>query len=654
MAMIHIEDSPMRQVCIVSMCLCCAVWGQSTIYVNNDAGCADCNDEVGCGDTQANACDTIQYAYNAASSGDTISVAAGTYAEDDAVQHNLYMDEAKDITIVSTSGVAADVVIKAASATTAAVDYRLGTHMTIRDVTFDGTGLTAGNNGVLRIGNAVANGVLEVSGCVWQNVDNAASCVYGTTGGSMASMTFTNCTMVGGVAGIRDYTTNTLLVIDSSTVAPADRATAAALRLQSAHTSVIIRNGSTLTGNNNGHGILNTGDVVQGSISITDSTVQSGTGSAADAIHLETGDTVTLLTIDNSTVTCRASGGQASAIELGGTATTIKIINGCTIDGGDNGAGLCGYDGTNYGTGTWIYCRDSTFTGGLIPFWVPKYYAQVDVENCTFRGPDNSNNVVRLGVEVAAPGQENDHPLGLVRWVGNTVAKTGSSGHAMLFGDGCGSGLVTRNHISGGDYGIVVKSDNLEFAYNDIYHTGTNVGFYLAGAQECRVHHNSVYSTSGHAFDCDQNQLTDPCTHNVVTNNLFVTMASGANYAVLYGNGGSGDADEDQIDYNLYYAPHATKAFHIHGTDYATLAQYQAGWAAKYPSELFARNDANSVWGDPGWVYPGGGRFEVVPGSLAIGRAIGGGTLGAFSYLGYDPRWIDAGRMPGGPRRGRD
>jgi len=98
------------------------------------------------------------------------------------------------------------------------------------------------------------------------------------------------------------------------------------------------------------------------------------------------------------------------------------------------------------------------------------------------------------------------------------------------------------------------------------------------------------------------------------------------------------------MDRNVVYQAAGTQPYQINGTP-KTAAQMAAYWLSLAGRARL--NDATSLVGNPMLMAPAAGRFEVPARSIAVGASLGGGTIGAWQYPGYDPHWI------GGPPRDR-
>ncbi len=588
---------------------------------------------VGSGKTYAN----IQDAYTAASSGDTITVDDGTYAEN-GTGGLLLLNADKNITIRSASQTASGVVIKAASSTNSVILHSNG-NVTLQNVTIDGTGLTSATFGALH-SNASGDD-LTCTGVVWQNVPVASTCFYNITG-SNGTVTFTGCTIAGGFIGVQLHATTTAVIIDSSSITPAGTEDAVRVNTLSTIGTLTIRNGSVLTAPTRAALYV---DKSVTTINITDSTLTGGTAANADAIHIHTGDTVTTLNISGSTVTARGASGTVGALEIGGTITTLKITASSTLAGGATGVGLLGYDGTNYGAGTWLKVRDSTITSGdQNAVYLQRAYNQIDFRDSTFTAGDSAAAVVVFGTDPADTDADNASPLGNIHFWGNTVTKTGASGHCALFGNGCGYGSVVGNTFTGGDWGLVVKGSRLFIQGNEVYTSAATPAMTLAGAQNCWAAGNTIVNGGGTGLHIgnDARTTTPPSAlYNVVSNNIV--QATGGVPLVT----DAGEYDDCVLDYNLYYRTDSGNLGTISGTGCPDLAAIQARWLALYAAEGYGLNDAHSVSVDPLLVYPAGGVFAITSNSPAIGAAYGGGTLGAWQFPGYDYHWIDGAKRRG-------
>lgn len=624
-----------RALFLLPLILCGYLTAQTTHYVDNDPGCPGCNDEAGCGDTIANACDTIEYAYtNRASSGDIISVGDGTYVENSGSNY-LAIDLSKNVTIQPTDSPGA-VTIKN-NGSTQYVVYHTNGNLTLSGITLDGTNVTTTTTGVVH-SNASADD-LTLTNCTWSNMGAGANCLYTLTG-TNGTITIDGCTMTSAGFGVRINNALTSLVMIDTTVDSSSGTTGPIMLGNTGPTTTTLTNctftcaathclniscNTTLTATNcafstatNGHGV-NVDNCNPPSITLINCTGTGGTSSSRDGLHIDSGDSVGTLTITGGTYTGRATSGSGGGIEFAGTVGKA-ILTGVTIDGSSsNSFGIVGYDGSNYATIGYLRLEECIISASTLnPFYLPKNISGLDIVGCTINGSNSGATCGTVGIETAL-GAPNANPNGYLRFVGNTCTKAGTIGHNILFGDGCGIGLIADNTFVGGGYGPIFKAHDLEIAYNKVYHTGPHAAFYLSGAKRCFAHNNSVYTTSGHGILFNPNQLPATTENCVVTNNIFFT-ASASQSAAYFGSLDETSADNCIIDYNLYYAPNnVTNPFIIHNTNYATFAAFKAGWQAKYPGELFGLNDANSRYADPLITNPSTGDFSIPFSSPARG-----------------------------------
>lgn len=583
---------------------------------------------VGSGKSYAN----IQAAYAAAESGDTITVDDGTYAED-GTGGLLLLDADIAITIRSATGTATACIIRAASATSGVISHANG-NLTLQHLTVDGTGVTG--VGSTAIYSEASGDNITLTGVLSDNLGANTSFLNATTG-TNGTITLTGCTVVSLTSGLIFASATTTVIIDSTTISAVTP-----VSLGAAITTATIRNESALTATT-GHGLTIAGNVTVGALNVTDSTITGGTGAGSDGIHLDTGDTVTTLTISGSAILCAAESGAAAALEIGGTCTALSVADSSTLSGGDAGVGLAAWDGTNYAAGTWLKLRGSTISStGLSALVIPQALLQVDISGCTISSSDSADAAMILGEATVAEGSENAAPLGMLRFSDNSVSKAGTTGNCAHFGSGCGKGVVEGNQFTGGAMTVAIEFDYLKFAFNRVYNAAADgAAVSLLGAQYCVLRNNSIYTTGATALFFGPNNLADVTQQNFITNNIVVSTKATGQAIYHGGEGGDSDAVDNVLDYNLYYVPsNATSPFEITSTVYATLALLKAGWLAKYPGKIASLNDANSLYGNPYLIAPVSGNWNILRSSPAFGAASDGGDIGAVLRLDRQRRII--------------
>lgn len=193
-----------RMLCVLLMV---APTSAATYYVNNDAGCAGCNDEAGCGDTAANACDTIQYAYGLITEAATmheIVVSPGAYEETAGSGYAQFggVGAVGDIhcTIRSSTGDPDDVTITSSGTRTIRIHTTLAdtAHLKFKDISVleDQTGHScfdfADTGSLLELQNCKvttnhasgAKGILWGSSCTTRRL-RVTDCTFATTGNAI-------------------------------------------------------------------------------------------------------------------------------------------------------------------------------------------------------------------------------------------------------------------------------------------------------------------------------------------------------------------------------------------------------------------------------------------------------------------------------------
>lgn len=213
---------------------------------------------------------------------------------------------------------------------------------------------------------------------------------------------------------------------------------------------------------------------------------------------------------------------------------------------------------------------------------------------------------IELGLD-AGPGSD---PMGIVEVVNNTISQIGTDrAHCIVIGPNAEGAFVAGNTVSGGDFQLVFKANDLKSLRNAAY--GPNP-LLIAEGDRIVIEHNSCYSTSGPAFSYGENHTNnDPADNFICRNNIF--DGGTGNYAFLDASGNNPNA---VVDHNVYRAG-ASGLYYLNAANRGSLSLIQTQWASYSP--LFAANDANSaVQTTAIMVNPASGDFRPRSTSVAL------------------------------------
>ena len=197
---------------------------------------------------------------------------------------------------------------------------------------------------------------------------------------------------------------------------------------------------------------------------------------------------------------------------------------------------------------------------------------------------------------------------------GNTIIKTGTTGHAVHLGMNTRGCYVANNFISSttrNNWGLVDKG-----LYNTIENNVVIAGtaLYLVGSQFCKIVNNTFVSNQagGAAVEVSNAYGRNPLGNSML-NNIFYT-SNGA-YAV---NMDDADFDlflDNYFDYNCYYGG-TNGTFRINATNYNTITELQTAWPSL--SEAYSTNDAHSIIADPEFVNTESNDYRLLSSSPCI------------------------------------
>ena len=219
-------------------------------------------------------------------------------------------------------------------------------------------------------------------------------------------------------------------------------------------------------------------------------------------------------------------------------------------------------------------------------------------------------------------------------------------------GSGVDGVLIQDNYCKYGTFGISVNGDNVVVRRNRIENTGAGTAitwcagiwcggvasdaveiyhnvisgcvngmhFYDNARTDHKIYNNTVYNSGRYDF-----VVTGCDIDGEIKNNIFYSPSASQDNFYIGGVGVAGLVS----DYNLI---EDAAGIHYDGTDYATLALYQAG---ENPQ------DANSITGDPKFTSAGTGDLTLASDSTCIGAGV---NLGAS----YDDALMPSSTWPDG------
>jgi len=339
-----------------------------------------------------------------------------------------------------------------------------------------------------------------------------------------------------------------------------------------------------------------------------------------------------------------------------GSAANFTISN-CTLSNVSTGeiqVGNITGNGTISGstiTGPQAISSIATVTGGFLNIdgntisvasgdciTIPGYYDTVRIANNTLTSASTTVGSIFLGQEASGADDFNAHPIRYASVINNVLTSTAAN-HAFLAGLGVGSSGTDRAvTVTGGgefayntvncgstnDAGVVFKTSGWDIHDNIIYslNTSNSNGLALSGASNCHVHHNSCYFAGPQSLFITNNQALNPCSNNIITDNIFISAAAGTPINVT----ATATVTNNFLDRNIYWAVGG-------GFNIATL---RATWVSGYANTIYALNDLNSLSVDPQVSSAATGNMRLNAGSPARG------TRGATISL---STWSDKGSV---------
>ena len=194
-------------------------------------------------------------------------------------------------------------------------------------------------------------------------------------------------------------------------------------------------------------------------------------------------------------------------------------------------------------------------------------------------------------------------PIASINISSNETHFTNTSvSHGLLIGAGVGGGIVERNLVRNGDYGVACKCDNVRFRFNRI--VGDQAMIIRRGRYNT-IEHNTFVSTRGSPviswdnnykpeYDFNQNPSGVDPVNNIVINNILFSVSG----AVLHDQG-MGKHYNQHFDYNIYWRGNAGPIAKLNGAT-QSLAKLQALWTTWEPTGgLTMGNDVHSLNVDP-------------------------------------------------------
>ena len=292
---------------------------------------------------------------------------------------------------------------------------------------------------------------------------------------------------------------------------------------------------------------------------------------------------------------------EGHALKLDGASVGTVTVRDCEItQGRAAGSALYALGVTSIGrltfTGNTVSCSGS---GVVADHNVATYLIDNNTITC-----DGTSHAIHLGTDdVNAAPNGTAGPMTVSR---NRITVAGENAHCMLIGHGNSGVEVWGNVLTGGNYGLVVKTD-----YAHVHHNAMlgRSPLALKGAKRCAVHHCTAVGTAGQgALEWEAQS-----EYNSIHDCIFV--ATGANTYAVYDV--SGNHQGNRVDRNIYWSSGGAGIAFLNGAEANTIEDIRAAWDTW--NEAFAENDDNSSVVDPLLVNAATGDLRIKLNSPARG-----------------------------------
>ncbi len=253
-------------------------------------------------------------------------------------------------------------------------------------------------------------------------------------------------------------------------------------------------------------------------------------------------------------------------------------------------------------------------------------YPNAVVDNNDIDNDSLSGAVVLVGTDTPTGGTPDALEGAVIS--NQTVRCNSASGGIHGIELGYNKGLVKTSKVYDAGYGIVIKGTQ-DFlgvggaVANLLFNSNNVVSIHCKGTKNVPVVNNSIYANngaipvSGYIYSKINEQSSDtPATGTKIHNQII--MATGNADVGNMVNIDLTSIPNAEIDGNLYYAPNASLRFVYGGNSYSDLASWNAAISG------------TDFEGDPMFVDPENGNFELQAGSAAIGIGV--------KYWGNKPR----------------
>lgn len=218
----------------------------------------------------------------------------------------------------------------------------------------------------------------------------------------------------------------------------------------------------------------------------------------------------------------------------------------------------------------------------------------------------------------------------------NTISSV--SGHTVFFGFGCNGSELDNNHITAGNFGVVIKSNHCEGNDNIIVGAATGIGVFSGFGNT--LHNNTINITagSGIVFGNHNGAIS---LNNRAYNNI-IKLGSGGSFIIFdeQSVGSPVGIGNHDLDYNCYWSEASEPWYNFQDTASNRLTNLLSFWGTS-GEMLASKLDQNSIEVDPQLdannkpqnpILNGAGKPDANGDSTAIGAIQPAGTNGTSIY----------------------
>ena len=555
---------------------------------------------------------TLNQAESSASTGDTVHVAAGTYAENDATTHG--WNSQKGITWIADG----TVIVHGTSGTTRPLYIATSNTASYTGFTIDSQNLYAY---AVYLQSGASNKTF--TNCVFQDATTGLVTSTGTNSNiTISHSSFSYSGAGNAIINGNGSNFNNLAISNSTFTASGGSGTI--FRFAGGTNTVLFQSNSVnATGSNYIWNATN-----NGTYTITNNTItQSGVGSSVFAFNTGTGtidfenNSITTSTNNTSGVFNIAGGTWSTTIQNNVITSTSSLqsqqlvnianqtspaINGNTLDA------------MSTSLTSFVYITSTGTDGGA-----------VQVKNNMFRSRNTTGYVIFIGSEAAGSG-DNKFDGALIE--GNTIygalyydSSLSTIGtHSIMVGYNKNA-TIRYNTVIGGGYGVVLKGGGMGYTgggifYNKFINSSVTAAVRIKGIQNIHIYNNTIYTSStsngSYLINTSDNNAGENASGAVLNNNILYGKSS---YIYIVDT----DSQTNFVsDYNLIYTYNGTTIGSVGSTTYTTYNLWQG-----------AGYDSHSVNNNPLFNNADSYDFSLQTGSPAINQGASLGFSRDFSNV---------------------